>query len=134
MKRKCKLFRCWIFIYKFYNGYLENHDRFITPNFFNQYQSSIKRSYLGHFPAKVQKRKKNTNSPRKKSHYISGNQEIFLGLILKKILCFRKWNSLLFDLNSQNLFLNRFLMFFPKKNRSEKVSYIFSKKAFIMFL
>ena len=69
MKRKCKLFRCWILVYIFYNRYLENHGRFINPNFFYQYQSSIKHSYLVHFPAKEQKRKKNTNSPRKNSLY-----------------------------------------------------------------
>ena len=41
--------------------------------------------------------------------------------------------STLFGLSSQNFCLEKFLLFFPKTTCSEKVCYIFSKKAFLIF-
>ena len=40
---------------------------------------------------------------------------------------------ILYSLSPQNFSLKRFLIFFPKKTHSKKISYIFTKKAFLIF-
>ena len=55
--------------------------------------------------------------------------------ILKRKLFFyfRKWNTALSSLSPQKFYLKKLLTFFPKKTCSEKVSYLFSKKALIFW-
>ena len=60
--------------------------------------------------------------PKKNSLYF--RKWNFLALILKNYYIYRNENLTPSSLNSQNFSLKKFLIFFPKKSHSEKISYI----------